>query len=196
VYETSVAGGNVTSQDGAFTAPDDSEYDGGAGEAVQKKLYLAPAQTTLAADIDDSQTEIEVDHPVFDDELYTKIIIGSEKMTITAGWGTTTLTVTRGDTPAAASADDPVYYAYTYHNITIAASDESGTDDTDMFRYAPDVAGSPGSYVTSLSPSVMTDPTSDSYTFWRRITVDAATAAQDKVDMRHDVSFEAFEYAA
>lgn len=144
IYETSVAGENVLSQDGAFTQPDEDDYDGSAGEAVEKKLFLAPAQTTLAYDIDDVQTQIEVSHAVFDNSNFPHIIIGSETMEITDGIDTTTLTVIRGVSPAAHSADDAVYNAYSYYGITIQASDEEGTDESSYITYAPDSGGSPG----------------------------------------------------
>ncbi len=196
IYETSVAGGNVLSQDGVMSQPDSSDYDGTAGEAVAKKLYLAPAQTTLVYDIDDAQTQIEVTHAIFDDVNFLHIIIGSEPMEITSGRGTKILEVIRGDTPAAHSADDAVYNSYTYYGIKIEPTDEDDGDDADLVTYAPDSAGSPGSYVSSLSPSDFTDPTSDSYTFWRKIEIPVGDAER-KINLRHAVlNFEAFEYSA
>ena len=91
------------SQGGVMSQPDDDDYDGTAGEAVEKKLFLAPAQTALAYDIDDVQTQIEVSHAVFDDSNYPYIIVVSgedtEIMEITAGTGTKVYEVTRGDSP-------------------------------------------------------------------------------------------------
>jgi len=200
IWEGSIADANLVSRGGAHTQDDGDDYNGTDGEALEQKLILAPAQTTLAEDIDDAQTEIEISAAVFDDIINYPFIIlvsgaNSEIMTITAGQGTTTLTVTRGDSPISASAGDSVFSAYTYSGITIQASDESGDDETSWFQYAPDVAGSPGSYGSSLSPSNFTAPTTDSYTFWRKITVSASTAAQKKVDMRHHIIFEPEVYS-
>ena len=88
-----------------------------------------------------------------------------------------------------------MYDSYTYENIAIQASDESGSDDTGYFLYAPDVAGSPGSYVSSLSPGDVTNPKTYTYTFWRKITV-PVIAAEKNGSTRHKVDFEPFEYAA
>ena len=199
VYETSIAGANALSVNGAFTKPDDDDYNGKAGEAKEQKLVLAPAQTTLAEDIDDVQTRIKINHAIFDDSDYPYIIVVSgentEIMEITDGSGTTTLEVTRGDSPISASADDPVYNAYDYQIIKIQASDEEGSDESSYVQYAPDSGGSPGSYVSSLSPANLSDPTSDSYTFWRKITIPAGNAER-KTDLRHYITFNAFEYAA
>jgi len=200
IWEDSISDTNLISRGGAHTQDDEDNYNGSSGEVKEKKLVLAPAQTALAADIDASQVEIIINAAVFDDSNHPYIIVvsgeNSETMKIIGGSGTTVLTVTRGDSPISASANDPVYSAYTYENITIQASDEKGSDETDWFRYAPDVSGSPGTYGASLSPSNFTNPTTDSYTFWREVTVPEGQAAQRKGDNRHKAVFGAFEYAA
>jgi len=196
IYKDSIADDNLVSRGGAHTNDDDDNFNGTDGEAVEQKLILAPAQTALTADIDDAQTEIIIGAPVFDDiNNYPLIILvsgeNSEIMTIAAGDGTNVLTVQRGDEPISASEGDPVYSAYTYENITIQASgDEEG-----WFQYAPDVAGSPGSYGSSLSPSDFSDPTADNYTFWRKITVPEGQDAQRIDDNSHKVEFEFYPYS-
>jgi len=196
IYHTAVAGGNVLSVEGVFSAPDESNYEGRSGETVAKKLFIAPAQTTLVTGINSSAVDLVIAHPIFFNTKYRKIIIDSEVMTIIAGFGTTLLTVTRGDSPASHAADAAIYAAYTYDSITLAASDESGDDESGWLTYAPDSGGSPGSYVSSLSPTSMTDPTSDSYTFWRKIIVPASTAATRNATLRHKLTYNATEYAA
>lgn len=199
VWEGSISDVNLVSREGIHTQDDEDDYNGSSGEAKEKKLVLAPAQTTLAEDIDDSQVEIKISCPVFDDSNHPYIIVvsgeNSEIMLITAGFGTNAPTVTRGDSPISASADDPVYNAYTYANITIQASDESGSDETGWFAYAPDEEGSPGEYGASLEPDDFTDPTTDDYIFWRKITA-PESAAQEKGEMRHKTTFEPNKYAA
>lgn len=198
VWESEISDANLVSRGGVHTQDDGDDYDGTAGAAKTQKLILAPAQTTLAADIDDAQTIITLNAAVFDDSNHPYIIVvsgeTSEIMTITAGFGKLALTVTRGDSPISASADDSVFNAYTYEDITIQASDEAGTDETGWFSYAVDSEGSPGEYGASLSPDDYTNPTSDSYTFWRKITA-PVNAAERKNDMRHHVTFWPYAYS-
>jgi len=200
VWEGSITDANLVSHEGVHTQPDEDDYDGTAGEAKERKLILAPAQTTLAEDIDTVQTKIKISAAVFDDLTNFPYIIlvsgeNSEIMEITGGSGTTTLTVIRDDSPISASASDSIFSAYTYEDIAIQASDESGSDETGWFTYAPDVAGSPGEYGASLSPSDFTDPKTDFYTFWRKVTVPVSTV-QKKDDMRHKADFVPFAYVA
>ena len=200
IWEGSIADANLVSREGAHTQDDEDNYNGSSGEVKEKKLVLAPAQTKLAAGITAAAEIITLTAPVFDDSDHPYIIVvsgeNSEIMKIVSGLGTTVLAVTRGDSPISASAGDPVYNAYTYESISIQASDEEGDDETDWFRYAPDVAGSPGEYGASLGPSNFTNPTTDSYTFWREVTVPEGQPAQRKGDNRHKTNFEPFEYAA
>jgi len=199
VWEGSITDANLVSRGGVHTQPDEDDFDGTAGEAKERKLILAPAQTTLVEDIDDSQTEIKISAAVFDDSNHSYVLVvsgeNSEIMQITGAFGITTLTVTRGDSPISASASDSIFSAYTYENIVIQASDESGSDETGWFTYAPDVAGSPGEYGASLNPSNFTDPKTDSYAFWRKVTV-PVSVTQKKSDMRHKTYFEPYAYAA
>ncbi|GAI04060.1 unnamed protein product [marine sediment metagenome] len=195
ICEGSIADENLLSREGTHTQDDEDSYNGTTGEIKEKKLVLAPAQTTLAAGIDEDDEEIILTAPVFDDPSHPYIIVvsgaNSETMKIIGGFGTNNLVVTRGDSPISASADDSVFNAYTYENITIQASG----DETGWFRYAPDVAGSPGEYGASLSPPNCTNPKTYSYTFWREVTA-PIIAAQRKGDTRHKTNFESFEYAA
>lgn len=196
IWKDSITDDNLVSRGGAHTRDDEDNYNGTDGEAVEQKLILAPAQTALAADINDEQIEIIIGAPVFDDITNYPLIIlvsgeNSEIMTITAGDSTNVLTVQRGNESISASEGDPVYSAYTYESITIQASG----DEADWFQYAPDVAGSPGSYGSSLSPSDFSDPTADSYTFWRKITVPEGQDAQRIDDNAHKIEFEFYPYS-
>jgi len=199
MWEGSITDANLLSRGGIHTQDDEDDYNGSAGEAKEKKLVLAPTQTTLAVGIDASITTITVNAPVFDDTNHPVKIIDDEKVYVTGGWGTNKYTVIRhwdGTTPTSHSSGAKIYDCYTYEDINIQASDESGSDETGWFAYAPDVSGSPGTYVSSLSPSDFTNPKTDSYTFWRRITVPASQAAQEKIDNRHKADFVPFEYSA
>lgn len=195
VWESAITDANLVSQEGAHIQPDEDDFDGTSGEAKEKKLVLAPAQTTLAVGISATIEEITVSAPVFDDPNHPVKIIDDEKVFVTGGWGTNKYTVIRhwnGTTPTTHSSGAKIYDCYIYEEINIQASG----DETGWFLYAPDVSGSPGTYVSSLSPSNFTNPKTDTYTFWRKITVPANQAAQEKIDNRHKADFVPFEYAA
>lgn len=194
IWEGSIADVNLVSRGGAHTQDDEDDYNGSSGEVKEKKLVLAPAQTELAAEIDAAIEIITLTAPVFDDPNHPVKIIDDEKVFVTSGFGTNTVAVIRewgGTTGAIHAKGVKIYDCYTYENITIQASG----DETSWFRYAPDVAGSPGTYGASLNPANFTNPKADFYKFWREITA-PEIAAQRKRDTRHKVKFEPFEYAA
>ena len=201
LYHTAVSGANIISRGGGQESADESDYAGVSGEAVEKKLFVAPAQTNLAEAIDDSQTEIEVDEAVFDTSLFPVIVCESEKMLITSGFGTTTVTVTRGHngTTAASHADDTVIInGYEYQTVEIDSADLVSPDESGWVEYAPDSTGSPGSFAAgpiteSEIAALASIDYNESVTFWRKITVPASTAATRKTDVTHDIDANAYE---
>lgn len=178
----------IVSVDGDFSNPDDeSGLDGTAGETAQKALWVAVEQTTLSAGIDNAVTTIPLAAARFADSAYPVILVGSEKMLITAGFGTNSLTVTRGHggtTKAAHSSADPVYLAYNTENNSIDCIDISGTDESSRVSYCDDVAGSPsGSWE---APHDLNDLDHDeSQKIWRRVVIPASTAAANERDLVH-----------
>lgn len=131
---------------GLFVNPlQELDIDGDIGETRVDDFYLAPAQAELVGNIDDEVTAIEVSIPVFDNENYPVLIIGTEKLLITDGFGTVNLTVQRGfngTTPAAHSEDDRVYAAYLIKAISLSAVDEEGTDESAWLTFRHYESGS------------------------------------------------------
>ncbi len=80
--------------EGTLASPDSDTYNGTDGQAKDRELFLANEQTTLAADITSTQTFITLAAARFADG--DTIVIDNEQMIVTAGGGTTSLTVQRG----------------------------------------------------------------------------------------------------
>ena len=196
IYHTSVAGANVFSRDGSFEAADEAEGDGTAGEALQRQIFLAPAQTALTDAMLVSSVgaieQIRVDHPIFDDAAYRILVIGSEKVKIIAsgGLGTRDTTVERGydgTTAAAHAAAASVINCYNYSSIVISRTGAQAS----LLTFAPDSGGSPGSFTSSLSPSAINY--NASLTFWRKITIPASTTRARIVTALPSLAFTAVE---
>lgn len=180
LYHTAVNGANALSYNGTWDAFDLAELDGTNGDTDERKLFLAPAQSVLTLAMAESTAGaievIRIDHPVFLSPSHRLLVIGSEKLRIveSGGFGERNLTVERGyDSTTAASHNigDAVINCYNYQGITIGRTGANAS----RLTFAPDVAGSPGSYVASLSPATIAY-NSSSYTFWRKVTVAAATS--------------------
>lgn len=190
LYEDAALTQMVT-KDGDFGNPDDegSKINGTTGETRQKALYAAAEQTTLSDDIDDSVQTIPLAAARFADTNYSVIIIGSEKMLITAGRGTDSLTVTRGykgTTPASHSSADPVYAAYDFTACSIDCADNEGTDESDWVTYCDDDGGSPdGSWEAPHSLSSLNY--NQNQKIWRRVVVPPSTPAAYKRDLVHNL---------
>ncbi|MEA2064396.1 MAG: hypothetical protein U9P14_11900 [Gemmatimonadota bacterium] len=187
----------LVSRDGDFSNPDqESSLDGTGGQIAQAALWAAPGQTTLAADITTTDgTSVTLSAPRFADTDYPIIVIGSEKMLITAGHGSANLTVTRGyhnTTAATHTNGDPVRLAYDCTSITVDCTDNEGTDESGWMSYCGDSGGSPdGSWE---APHSIDDIDHDgSEKLWRRIVVPTGTAAQNKQDLVHRLAFTATE---
>lgn len=84
----------------------------------------------------------------------------------------------------ACTADTNFYYT----DIDLVPTDIEGTDESDWMAFAPDVAGSPGSFgawgASMLSIGTV-GPTSSVYVpVWVKFKVDAGTGAQVKTDLK------------
>ena len=195
IYEDAALS-QMLSRDGAQINPDDeADVDGGSGATLQKALWVAPEQTTLNGGIDNQQTTITLAAARFADQNYPIIVIDGEKMLITGGFGTTSLTVVRGyhDTTPASHADGAaVRAAYDYSSNSIDCTDNEGTDESSWTTYCLDSGGSPdGNW---QAPLALSDINYDeSLAIWRKIVVPADTAPIRKVDLEHSLSFDAQE---
>ncbi len=170
--------------EGTLTSPDSDTYNGTDGESKDRQLYLANEQTTLAADITSIQTDITLASARFADG--DTIIIGTEQMIVTAGGGTASLTVQRGQNGTAKAAHTTgtaVYSALSYTTLKARPVDSSGTDESSWCRLALTQAeldtATPGAELTlgDKAHDVM-------LSFWRRFTVPAGTPVQNKTDLK------------
>lgn len=170
--------------EGTLADPDSDTYNGTDGQAKDRELFLANEQTTLAADITSTQTSITLAAARFADG--DTIIINNEQMIVTAGGGTTSLTVQRGQngTPKAAhTSATPVYSALTYTTLKVKPVDNSGSDESQWCKVALTQAeldaAVPGAELT------LGDKAHDvTLSFWRRFTVPAGTPVQNKTDLQ------------
>lgn len=178
----------IVSRDGDFSNPDEeTSLDGTNGDTAQKALWVAAEQTALADDIDDQTQTIPLAAPRFADTDYPVIIVGAEKMLVTAGHGTATLIVTRGyngTAPAGHSTADPVYSAYDCSSVSIDCLDNQGTDESGWVTYCADSGGSPDGVweAPHALPNLNFD---QSAAIWRRVIVPAGTPAAYKQDLVH-----------
>ncbi len=170
--------------EGTLVSPDSDTYNGTDGESKDRQLYLANEQSTLAADITTNQTGITLASARFANG--DTLIIGTEQMIITAGGGTTSLTVQRGQNGTAKVAHTTgvaVYSALSYTTLKVRPVDSSGTDESGWCRLALTQAGldtaTPGAELT------LGDKAHDvTLSFWRRFTVPAGTPVQNKTDLK------------
>lgn len=175
-----------------FTNPDDeSDLDGDAGETSTKSLWIALEQTTLSGGINSSVTTVTLAEARFADTALPVIVIGTEKMLITAGFGTTSLTVVRahdGTTAASHSDGDQVISAYdAQSDAAVTAEDNYDTDETGWMDYCGDSGGSPdGSYSDPFALGAIAYDAS--LRIWRRVVVPASTDPQSKSDLLHTIS--------
>ena len=123
--------------EGTLANPDSDTYDGTDGESKDRELFLANEQTVLAANITSTQTNITLASARFADG--DTIIIDTEQMIITAGGGTTSLTVQRGQNGTAKAthtSGSAVYSALGYTTLKVKPVDSSGTDESDWCEVA------------------------------------------------------------
>jgi len=183
---------SMVSAGGEFSNPDEEEsLDGGAGETATAALWVAVEQTTLAADIDDSTQSLTLAADRFAGTDYPVIVVGSEKMLITAGFGTSSLTVTRGynnTTAAAHSTGDPVRAAYDCSSISIDCADSEGSDESGWVTYCDDNGSGSPDGVWEAPHSLGSLAVSDNAAIHRRVVVPSGTPASYKLDLVHRLS--------
>jgi hypothetical protein len=170
--------------EGDFSNPDADNYNGTDGEIKDREIFVVNEQTTLAAPIDDTQNDIELEEPHFADAEF--IIIGTEQMQILSGGGTTSLTVRRAvsNTEAVAHADETVVYSgYDYTGLVMDPIDEFETDESVWYKLALTQAELDAA--TQSAPLNLGAKAHDQTTsFWRRCTVLPATPVQNKTDIK------------
>lgn len=175
-----------------FTLPDsESALDGDAGETATASLWIAIEQTTLSGSINSSVTTVVLAEARFADTALPVIVIGTEKMLITAGFGTTSLTVVRGwdgTTAASHTTGAQVISAYdAAADAAITAEDNYGTDETGWMDYCGDTAGSPDeSYADPYALGAIAYD--ESLRIHRRLVVPASTDPASKSDLLHTIS--------
>ena len=186
---------SLISVEGSLANPDDeANLDGDAGDTAVKALWAAVIQSTLTAGIDAAVTTVVVDHTRFKYTDQPVIKIGTELLYITAGFGTTSLTVVRGwngTTAATHALGDRVYMAYDADGVYVTCRDNEQVvtgDESSWVTYClDDGAGNPdGSYSSELSLGNI-NWNEPSVAFHRKAIVPASTAAVSKTDLIHDL---------
>jgi len=170
--------------EGTLQSPDSDVFNGTDGESKDRQLYLANEQTTLAAAVDGAATTIPLSEARFTDGQI--IIVGSEQMLIASGGGTTSLTVERGYAGTTAgnhSSGTKVYSGYNYSDLTVQPVDEVGSSEASWVKLASDQAGLDAA-VAGASLTLGNKAHNTTLSFWRRITVPAATPVQNKTDIK------------
>lgn len=171
----------------------DSEADisGDSGETKIKAVWGAIEQTKLNGGINDTDDPVTIalDAARFADTTLNVLLIGTEKLLMSAGFGTNSLTASRAydGTSIAAHADDaPIYLCYTIKDPAVVALDETGGDEAGWVTFCLDSGGSPdGSYnshPTPLDLGANLDP-ADKIAFHRKLIVPASQPAQKKTDI-------------
>lgn len=170
--------------EGTLASPDSDTYNGTDGQAKDRELFIANEQTTLAANITSTQTVISLASARFADG--DTVIIDTEQMIVTAGGGTTSLTVQRGQngtTKATHTSGSVVYSALTYTTLKVKPVDSSGSDESTWCKVALtqlelDTA-TPGAELTLGDKAH-----NATLSFWRRFSVPAGTPVQNKTDLK------------
>jgi len=174
--------------EGDLSNPDDDTYNGTDGESKDKELFLANEQTTLAVALASGETSLQLNESCFADG--EAIIIDNEQMRILSGAGTTTLGVERGyggTAPATHDAGTAIYSGYDYTGLVIEPVDNVGGDESTWYALALtqvelDTAMPSG-------PLNLGDKAHDvTISFWRRCTVPAGTAVQNKTDLKLSIT--------
>jgi hypothetical protein len=174
--------------EGDLSNPDDDIYNGTGGESKDKELFMANEQTTLASSLASGETSLQLDQPRFaNGEI---LIIGTEQMRIQTGGGTTTLGVERGyggTTPAAHAAGASVYSGYDYTGLVVEPVDTEGGDESAWYALALTQAELDAA--TPGDPLNLGDKAHDvTVSFWRRCSVPAGTAVQNKTDLKLQIT--------
>lgn len=182
LYEDNALTRQISEDD--LSNPDDDTYNGTAGEAKDKELFLANEQTTLAATLASGATSLELSEARFADGEV--IVSGDEQMRVQSGGGTATLGIERGyggTTPAAHDAGTAVYSGYDYTGLAIEPVDDVGGDESDWYTLALTEAGL--DTTTAGASLAVGDKVHDAtVSVWRRCTVPAGTPVQNKTDLK------------
>src|SRR3989339_746858 len=123
--------------EGTLASPDSDTYNGTDGQAKDRELFLANEQTVLAANITSTQTNVTLASARFADG--DTIVIDIEQMIVTAGGGTTSLTVQRGQNGTAKAthtSGSAAYSALSYTTLKVKPVDSSGSDESDWCKVA------------------------------------------------------------
>ena len=169
--------------EGTLANPDSDTYNGTDGQSKDRELFLANEQTTLAADITSIQTSVTIASARFING--DTIIVAAEQMIVTAGGGTTSLTVQRGQNGTAKAAHTsgaPVYSALTYTTLKVKPVDASGSDESGWCRVAL-TQGELGTATPGAELTLGDKAHNVTLSFWRRFTVPAGTPVQNKTDL-------------
>ena len=174
--------------EGDLSNPDEDIYNGTDGESKDKEIFVANEQTTLAAGLTQIAITVQLAAARFGN--FDILIVDNEQMRVTGGAGSTTLTVTRGFNGTVATthtAGTPIYSATSYSSLSVDTVDTAGTSETSWVRVAKtqgqlDTA-TPGGSVNlgNKNHNVTTS-------FWRRITVPANSAIENKTDLKYRIS--------
>lgn len=174
--------------EGDMSAPDDDIYNGTDGDSKDRELFLANEQTGLAAGISAVATTIQTTEARFTNGQY--VIVDNEQMRVTAGGGTTTLTVTRGangTTATTHTAGARIYTATDYTTLTVEVLDTVGTSEATWYRFSKTQAG-----LDTANPGASLNLGSKQHgatlSFWRRVTVPAGSPVENKIDLKIRVS--------
>ncbi len=179
----------MLSLEGDWSRPDEeASVDGTLGETRLKPLWAAVEQSVLAAEVSDPQAPvIQLAAPRFADPSYSVLLIGAEKLLVTGGHGSATLTVVRGHngtTAAAHPAGTPVRLAYDCTAVSLDCADTQGPDESGWIGYCDDLAGSP-SGVWEAPHALPNLPGAGRAALWRRLVVPTGTPAGYKQDLVH-----------
>ncbi|MFA5376972.1 MAG: hypothetical protein WC455_14575 [Dehalococcoidia bacterium] len=189
----------LVSTEGSFGAPDSvASLDGGDGDTDETAFWVAAEQGVLNSDMDDSQTDLTLLAARFATLPLIAVVTGAavEVMAITAGGGTTGLTVTRaqaGTSAIAHTTGDRVYLAYDTTSNSISCRDNEQVvsgDESTWIEYAEDDGGA-GTYAASLSLGNLAYDSSQK--IWRKVTIPASTSPKRKTDLIHDISHDVSE---
>lgn len=188
---------------GDFSNAEDGEAAGDTGETITKLLYITMGQRKLDGGIDANQEDIELDYPWFADDGRNFVLFNSgEKGFVTAGWGTTSLTVTRGfhGTTKSSQADGTTFqrcYEAPAGEATIQCVDIDGSDQAPWVTYCLAPGGTPDeSYEVELTLKAggAIIP-GEVIIVERKIVVPAAWGFDDKQDLIHRLSGKIEEYS-
>lgn len=183
---------DMVSKGGAFDNPlQEADINGDTGETRTGDFRAAIEQADLAATIDDVVTTVTLSQAMFFDSNYPVILCGTEKMLITAGFGTTTLTVTRGHnstTAAGHTVGAKIYSAYNATEISISSVDLDTPPDESGWLTLRDYGS--GTYE---SPHTVADTNYNQNTRLDYKVIIPVWPAQYKIDLTPRLSFKLAE---